>query len=129
MKMAIYRNDSEAPITVRIGETPGAPPNEWKCAPGKTVEGPANYRDAFHRAGLKFVEEIKSTEAPVPPEGVGILIEARKTVAIMQDKAEDAVRKLAVSEEDNKDLRARLAAAEKALAEARGPAKPDAKTK
>lgn len=58
---AVYKNPTGADIVVEIGEVPGEKPNRWECKAGKTVEGPANYADAFARHGLVIVERIEPT--------------------------------------------------------------------
>jgi hypothetical protein len=50
--MATYRNPKDVPVEFSIGESPGAPATVYRCAAGGTVEGPANYAEAFGRAGL-----------------------------------------------------------------------------
>jgi len=51
IKMATYWNAGPGPVEFSIGTLPGHPPDVYRCEPGGTVEGPANYREAFLRLG------------------------------------------------------------------------------
>lgn len=56
---AVYRNKSDQDVSVEIGEVPGEKPRRWDCPAGGTVEGPANYAEAFARSGLALERRIE----------------------------------------------------------------------
>lgn len=65
--LARYHNPGTTPIEVKIGEAPGEAPTVYKCLPGQSVEGPANYAEAFARGGL-FTEERLAQRKKAKPK-------------------------------------------------------------
>ena len=68
--MATYRNDAGHHVRFFVRTGTGENDVDWyEAAPGKTVEGPEAYREAFAREGLKLMtdaelEQVASHAAP-----------------------------------------------------------------
>lgn len=68
-EITTYFNPSDEPITFRLGNTPGQPPEEYVIGPGEELKGPVNYESFYARKGLKKGNAPKIAPPPIsaPP--------------------------------------------------------------